>query len=130
MKSLLIHLLLAICLIGKIRTELDYGYHNYASINSTLYAFQNKFPDKVWLYSIGKSVKNRDLLVVAIADSKPNQHIKLRPEAKYIGNMHGNEVPSKEILLHLIDYMLNNQSNDPSVDYVMKNTRLHILGIL
>ena len=41
--------------------------------------------------------------------------------------MHGNEVPSKEILLHLIDYMLNNQNNDAGVDYVMKNTRLHIL---
>jgi hypothetical protein len=42
--------------------------------------------------------------------------------------MHGNEVPSKEVLLHLIDYMLNNQKSDANVDFVMKNTRLHILG--
>jgi murein tripeptide amidase MpaA len=30
-------------------------------------------------------------------------------------------------LLHLIDYMLNNQNTDPSVDYLMKNSRLHVM---
>ena len=125
----IISLLLALLIIiGTIHSELDFGYHGYASIISTLTSFQTKFPDKVYLYSIGKSVKNRDLLVIAIADSKPNQHVSLRPEVKYIGNMHGNEVPSKEILLHLVDYMLNNQNTDSSVDFVMKNTRLHILS--
>ena len=44
--------------------------------------------------------------------------------------MHGNEVPGKEILLHLVDYMLNNQKNDPNVDFIMKNTRVHILPTL
>lgn len=51
----------------------------------------------------------------------------LRPEVKYIGNMHGNEVPSKEVLLHLIDYLLNNQNSDSNVDYLLKNTRIHIM---
>ncbi len=36
-------------------------------------------------------------------------------------------MPSKEILLHLIDYMLRNQASDPLVDYVMRNTRVHLL---
>ena len=70
---------------GLVKSSLDFGYHNYVSINATLYRYQQQFPDKVWLYSIGKSVRNRDLLVVAISDSKPNQHIPLRPEVKYIG---------------------------------------------
>jgi hypothetical protein len=41
--------------------------------------------------------------------------------------MHGNEATSKELLIHLIDYLLNNQENDPSVDFILKNTRVHIL---
>ena len=127
MRNGLLFSLLLLCL-GCISSELDYGYHSYTSIVATLNDFQKNFPNKVYLYSIGKSVKNRDLLVIAIADTNPNQHVILRPEVKYNGNMHGNEVPSKEILLHLIDYMLNNQKNDSSVDYIMKNTRLHILG--
>jgi len=41
--------------------------------------------------------------------------------------MHGNEAANREILLHLIDYMLTNQATDPEVDYLLKNTRIHIL---
>lgn len=41
--------------------------------------------------------------------------------------MHGNEVASKEILLHFIDYLLMNQTSDPDVDFLLKNTRIHIL---
>lgn len=44
--------------------------------------------------------------------------------------MHGNEVPSKEVLIYLADYMLNNQSTDAQVDFIMKNTRVHILPSL
>ena len=39
----------------------------------------------------------------------------------------GNEVPSKEVLLHLIDYMLTKQSVDEQVDYIMRNMRTHLL---
>ena len=39
----------------------------------------------------------------------------------------GNEATSKELLLHFIDYMLNDQYIDPTVDYIMKRTRIHIL---
>jgi murein tripeptide amidase MpaA len=44
--------------------------------------------------------------------------------------MHGNEPPSKEVLLHFIDYLLNNQMNDENVDYILKNTRIHILPLM
>ena len=65
--------------------------------------------------------------VLAIAGSIPDKHVILRPEAKYVGNMHGNEVPSKEVLLHLIDYILTNQNTDDNVKYLLKNIRIHIL---
>lgn len=41
--------------------------------------------------------------------------------------MHGNEVPSKEVLIQLLDYMLTSQTTDPDVDFIMKNTRVHIM---
>jgi carboxypeptidase D len=70
---------------------------------------------------------DRDLWVLAIADSNPSVHVTLRPEAKYIGNMHGNEAVTQEVLLHFIDYLLYNQMNDSSVDFILKNTRVHIM---
>jgi murein tripeptide amidase MpaA len=69
----------------------------------------------------------RELWVAAIANSQPNVHLPLRPEAKYIGNMHGNEVAGKEVLIYFIEYLLNNQNSDPNVDYLLKNTRIHIM---
>ena len=91
---------IAICLtvlFGLVKNELDYGYHSYDDISALLKKFNRDFPAKTHLYSIGKTVENRDLWVLAIADSQPDAHVPLRPEAKYIGNMHGNEVPSKEM---------------------------------
>lgn len=34
--------------------------------------------------------------------STPDRHVAGKPEMKYVGNIHGNEPVSKEILLHLI----------------------------
>ena len=57
----------------------------------------------------------------------PDKHVILRPEVKYVGNMHGNEVPSKEVLLHLIDTLLTTQNSDRNVKYLLTNMRIHIL---
>ncbi len=64
-------------------------YHNYTDLTSILFSYAQKYPDKTYLYTIGKSVQNRELWVMALADSEPGTHKSLRPEAKYIGNMHG-----------------------------------------
>lgn len=109
------------------QASLNAEYHNYNSLTTLLQNYVTQFPTKAYLYSIGKSVQNRDLWVIAISDSQPNVHVALRPEAKYIGNMHGNEPTSKEVLLRFIDYLLNNQASDSSVDYLLKNTRIHIM---
>ena len=56
------------------------------------------------LYSIGKSVQNNDLLVLELGTS-PGNHEILKPEFKYVANMHGNEVVGKELLLWLAHYL-------------------------
>ncbi len=126
----MVRLILLIFLMQNARPsspELDFVYHDYENMVDILKNFQLNFPEKIHLYSIGKSVLQRDLWVLAIANTHPNKHVTLRPEVKYIGNMHGNEAPGKEILLHLIEYMLNNQHIDANIDYIMKNSRLHIM---
>lgn len=37
-------------------------------------------------------VPGKDLMVIAISAHDADKHILLRPETKYVGNMHGNEV--------------------------------------
>jgi carboxypeptidase D len=97
MKFILIFLILY--LISKAEpTVVDFNYHNHVQLTSVLNQLADLYPSKIHKYSIGQSVEGRDLWVVAIADSNPSVHIPLRPEAKYIGNMHGNEVREQVVL--------------------------------
>ena len=75
-------------LTSSLSAELEFVYHDYSAIISTLSLFKQKFPNKVHLYSIGNTTQERSLLVIAIADSHPEKHILLRPEVKYIGKQH------------------------------------------
>jgi carboxypeptidase M len=67
----------------------------------------------------------RSLWAIALSSHSPNEHILLRPEVKYIANMHGNEVVGLEILLYLIEYLLT--SPDNQVIQLMSNSRIWIM---
>lgn len=87
----------------------------------------NNYPSITRLYSIGKSVENRDLWVLELS-SEPGKHIPGRPEMKYIANMHGNEVVGREMLLLLAKYLCENYgSKNNRVSSLLNNTRLHFL---
>lgn len=50
-----------------------------------------KFPSLTFLHSIGKTVQGRELWVLIISNNAKIREL-LKPEFKYVGNMHGNEV--------------------------------------
>ncbi|XP_039273003.2 carboxypeptidase E-like isoform X1 [Styela clava] len=106
--------------------ELD-KHHNYKDMTQILKAVNKKCPDITRLYSIGKSVQGRALLVLVISD-KPDVHEKGEPEFKYVGNMHGNEVVGRELLLNLVQYMCNEyKKGNDTIKYLVNNVRIHVL---
>jgi hypothetical protein len=87
----------------------------------------------------------RDLWVLLITKN-PQEDPLLKPNVKYVANMHGNEVSflwiglflffilcfneqavGRELLLQLIAYLINNYRTDTYVKYLLDNTRIHIM---
>lgn len=105
----------------------DFTHHDYDEMTNILRRFQQEYPSITRLYSLGESNENGNLWVLEITDN-PGKHTPGEPEFKYIGNMHGNEVVSREILLHFIEYLLKGYvNNDTVITNLVDSTRIHIM---
>ncbi|XP_069703169.1 carboxypeptidase D isoform X3 [Periplaneta americana] len=105
---------------------LEFKYHNYEKLTKFLRTTSSKFPNLTALYSIGKSVQGRDLWVMVVSAS-PYEHMIGKPDVKYVANMHGNEAVGRELMLHLIHYLVTSYNTDPYIKWLLDNTRIHIL---
>uniref|UniRef100_A0A3Q2Y7G1 Carboxypeptidase D n=1 Tax=Hippocampus comes TaxID=109280 RepID=A0A3Q2Y7G1_HIPCM len=104
----------------------EFRHHNYADMELFLRKYSSEFPSIAHLYSIGRSVENKELYVMVISNN-PTVHEHGEPEFKYVGNMHGNEVVGRELLLNLIEYLCLNYGTDQEVTELVNNTRIHIM---
>jgi carboxypeptidase D len=104
----------------------EFKHHNFESMESFLKELHETYPKLTNLYSIGKSVENRDLWVLEISKN-PGKHVALVPEFKYIANMHGNEVVGRELLILLAKYLCENYGLDKRITDLVDATRIHIM---
>ncbi len=105
---------------------LTFKYYRYNEILPTVQNILSKCKNISRVYNIGKSVQNRSLFVVEFSE-KPGVHELLKPEFKYVGNMHGNEVIGKEMLLHLVDHLCTGYGRNRTITNLINTTRIHIL---
>ncbi|XP_021002505.2 carboxypeptidase D isoform X1 [Parasteatoda tepidariorum] len=106
--------------------QIDFSYHNYEQMTKLLHDISREHPDFALLYSIGKSVQGRELWVMVLS-RYPNEEPLLKPNAKFVANMHGNEAVGRELMLHLISYLINNYYTDNYVRWLLDTTRIHIM---
>lgn len=101
-------------------------YHNYDSMKTLLNGFQQTYPKISKVFSIGKSVQNRDLLVFQISDQidkvEPGE-----PMFKYVANMHGDETVGREMLISLIYHLLSNYGKDDRITTLIDTTNIYIM---
>lgn len=106
---------------------IDFQHHNYKEMQDYLIRIHRKCPNITRIYHIGKSIEKRSLTVMEISEN-PGVYIPLKPNFKYVGNMHGNEVLGREMLLYLLDYFCEQYlEKNTEIVNLLKNTRIHIM---
>ncbi|KAI5718674.1 hypothetical protein M8J77_025030 [Diaphorina citri] len=101
-------------------------YHNYDLMREELENFTRVYANMTELYSIGKSVLGKDLLVVNISTA-PVHQLGV-PNVKIVGNIHGDEPIGREIILRLLEYLVVEYiRGDSNIRFLLDNTRIHLL---
>lgn len=106
---------------------IEFSYHNYEAMTYLMHNISNNFPELVRIYTIGKSVQGRQLWVALITKNPNNDDQLLKPNVKYVANMHGNEVVGRELLLQLLVYLVNSYPSNQYIKYLVDNTRIHLM---
>lgn len=105
----------------------EFQYHDYEDLQKVIGELHNtKCAGISKIYSIGKSVMDRDLTVLMLT-SRMNEN-EFVPEFFYAGNIHGNEPVSKEILLALVEDICDEyRRNGHLARLLVDNIRIHFL---
>jgi hypothetical protein len=102
------------------------GYPTHAEITNKLKAAEAKNPKIMKLFSIGKSVKGKELWVMKISDNVELDEVE--PEFKYISSMHGDEITGRELTVKLIDEIATKYGSDSEITDLVNNTEIYILS--
>ncbi|KAG9342508.1 hypothetical protein JZ751_016511 [Albula glossodonta] len=108
-------------------TIIQFTYHSNAQMFNILKKTAAKCSHISRTYSIGRSVEGKDLLVIEFSNN-PGQHDLLEPEIKLVGNMHGNEVLGRQLLIYLTQYLCSEYLlGNERIQTLINTTRIHIL---
>ncbi|KAJ8416466.1 hypothetical protein AAFF_G00357540 [Aldrovandia affinis] len=107
-------------------TIIQFTYHSNAQMINILKKTAARCSDIARTYSIGRSTEGKDLLIIEFSNN-PGQHELLEPEVKLIGNMHGNEVMGRELLIYLTQYLCSEyQLGNNRIQTLINTTRIHL----
>lgn len=101
-------------------------YYNYTELTDLLKSLVQKYANIANLTSIGKSVENRELWVMRITKD-PTVDVPGKPKFKYVGNMHGDETVSRQVLIYLVEYLLEKYGEDQGVKELVDSTDIYIM---
>ncbi|XP_072232739.1 carboxypeptidase Z-like isoform X2 [Leuresthes tenuis] len=108
-------------------TSIQFTYLSNTQMINTLKKTEEQCSDIARTYIIGHSMEGRELLVIEFSNN-PGEHELLEPEIKYIGNMHGNEVLGRQLLIYLAQYLCSEYlRGNERIQTLVNTTRIHIL---
>ncbi|KAG8453447.1 hypothetical protein GDO86_000177 [Hymenochirus boettgeri] len=108
-------------------TFIQFVHHSYTEMVRIMKKTAARCSQISKTYSIGRSFEGKELLVIEFS-ANPGKHEMLKPEFRYIGNMHGNEVAGRELLIYLAQYLCSEYLlGNSRIQTLINTTRIHFL---
>lgn len=104
-------------------------YYDHKELSERLHSLAQEYPELCRLSSLGMSVEARELWVMRVT-ADPDAAPPDRPQFKYVGNMHGDETVSRQVLIYLLQYLLENYGRDQRVTSLINTTDIYIVPSL
>ena len=99
-------------------------YPTYDVYVAMMQQFADRYPELCRLDTIGRSIRGRLILSLAITGSEDNDLY--RPEFLYSSTMHGDEVTGFYLMLRLCDTLLRSYGTSPDITRLLNSTRIYI----
>ncbi|XP_060525923.1 carboxypeptidase E-like isoform X2 [Cylas formicarius] len=118
---------LAFLVLGSV-AGFEFKHHNNDELLAVLRDVNARCENVTRVYALNEpSVLGVPLYLIEFG-TRPGRHEPLKPEFKYIANMHGNEVLGRELLLKLADHLCERYlAGDPEITLLIRTTRIHLM---
>jgi len=100
-------------------------YHDYTALTTFMENMAAQYPTITKLFSIGKTVQNRDIWGIQITDNIDVDEAE--PQFKYVANMHGDEVVGREISIYLIELLCSQYNTNDRISTLVNETNIFII---
>ena len=105
-------------------------YHTHEEFKALFDDLEKQYPFIAKTGVIGKSVQGRDLIYIQITSNVTAVRPVGHPMFKYVGNMHGNEVVGRELLVAFAQHLVLNYGKNEEITNLVESTDIYILPSL
>eukprot|EP00092_Neocalanus_flemingeri_P014781 GFUD01015952.1.p1 GENE.GFUD01015952.1~~GFUD01015952.1.p1 ORF type:complete len:524 (+),score=122.63 GFUD01015952.1:177-1748(+) len=111
----------------KVYTVPIHKYHTHTKLKEEINTLTTEFSEIAVQYNIGKSVSGRDLICLKITEDATKDRQMLKPQVKYISNIHGDEVVGRELLIALARALCEQYGQDSAITNLLQTVEIHLL---
>ncbi|XP_077548436.1 carboxypeptidase M-like [Haemaphysalis longicornis] len=109
----------------RIAGAMEFKYHSLDEVNSFVHRVASEHGSLVTLQLLGKTLKGRSIWQLIISNRAKEDG--LIPNLHLIANIYGNDLVTREVALHLVEYITKSENTDKDVHWLLNNVRLHVV---
>jgi len=105
------------------------GYHNYTEVKAELESLSNQYDSITDLRVLGQTWEGRDILALRLTDN-PGTDETGEPDVLIMGGHHANELPSVEVPMYIMEFLVGNYSTNSTVRRLVDSTDIWFVPLL